>query len=208
MTTPALPPSGGTTVAARVIDIRAPDDSGTTLPLAAACARAGVSERTMQRRLADGELPGAHKVPGSRGEEWRIPVAAIEYLWPTAAQQEDAAEGGPDEQPIVNRLLDLVDDLRTDLANAGTDLDAERCRRAELETWTQSTRDADRVRMDKLQVRIDDLQSRLRMVEVEAAAARALLTRRQRRRLDVATMREAPAPPGNGGLLEANAAQA
>jgi hypothetical protein len=37
-----------------------------------------VSEATLRRRLAAGELAGAHQVPGPKGLEWRIPEAALQ----------------------------------------------------------------------------------------------------------------------------------
>ena len=57
-----------------------PDSSGTTLTISEAARRSGVSISTLRRRLAKGSIPGAHKAPGPDGEEWRIPVAALEGL--------------------------------------------------------------------------------------------------------------------------------
>lgn len=37
-----------------------------------------VSEATLRRKLAAGELAGAHQVPGPKGMEWRIPATALE----------------------------------------------------------------------------------------------------------------------------------
>jgi hypothetical protein len=37
-----------------------------------------VSEATLRRKLAAGELAGAHQVPGPKGMEWRIPEASLE----------------------------------------------------------------------------------------------------------------------------------
>lgn len=73
-----------------------PDSSGSTVSISEAARRSGVSVSTLRRRLTKGQVPGAYKAPGPDGEEWRIPVAAL------------------DETPVV-RPVDLVDDLRKEL---------------------------------------------------------------------------------------------
>jgi DNA-binding transcriptional MerR regulator len=59
-----------------------PDSSGTTVTISEAARRSGVSVSTLRRRLTKGQVPGAHKAPGPDGEEWRIPVAALDGLGP------------------------------------------------------------------------------------------------------------------------------
>lgn len=86
--TPGQPPS-------RYV-VGEPDSSGTTVTISEAARRSGLSVSTLRRRLAKGTIPGAYKAPGPDGEEWRIPVAAL------------------DEAPVV-RPVDLVDDLRREL---------------------------------------------------------------------------------------------
>lgn len=57
-----------------------PDSSGTTVSISEAARRSGVSISTLRRRLTKGQVAGAHKAPGPDGEEWRIPVAALDDL--------------------------------------------------------------------------------------------------------------------------------
>ena len=52
-------------------------ESPGTVSMAEAVELWKVSERTLRRRLGAGEIPGAHKVPTAKGEEWRIPAAAL-----------------------------------------------------------------------------------------------------------------------------------
>lgn len=73
-----------------------PDTSGTTVTIAEAARRLGVSVSTVRRRLKAGEIPGAHKAPGPDGEEYRIPVASL-----------------PD--PSTVPPVDNVEDLRREL---------------------------------------------------------------------------------------------
>ncbi len=48
------------------------------LSIREAAERCGVPVRTMAKRAYLGEIEGAHKVRGPRGEEWRVPVAGLE----------------------------------------------------------------------------------------------------------------------------------
>lgn len=40
----------------------------------------GVSMSTLRRRLRTDAIPGAYKVPGPKGDEWRIPKGALEQV--------------------------------------------------------------------------------------------------------------------------------
>lgn len=87
-------------------------DGEPTITLAEAARLYGISESTLRRRLADGVLPGARKRRGRKGEEWHLPVAALEQLGyrrhTTAASRSPrgarAAAAGP---PPADRGLDL-----------------------------------------------------------------------------------------------------
>lgn len=76
-----------------------PDSSGTTVTISEASKRSGISISTLRRRLAKGQIPGAHKAPGPDGEEWRIPVASI-------------------PEPSDNQPDSSTDDLRRELDDA------------------------------------------------------------------------------------------
>ena len=75
------------------------DSSGTTVTISEAARRTGTSISTLRRRLAKGQVPGAHKAPGPDGEEWRIPVAALDSIESISKEKRARAED------------DLVDEL-------------------------------------------------------------------------------------------------
>ena len=71
-----------------------------------AARRTGTSISTLRRRLAKGQVPGAHKAPGPDGEEWRIPVAALDSIESTPKEKRARPED------------DLVDELFITVAPA------------------------------------------------------------------------------------------
>jgi len=66
-----------TSEAARVPE---PSEAVEGLTIAEAAAAYGLSVSSVRRKLKAGELAGAVKVPGPKGEEYRIPPAALEAL--------------------------------------------------------------------------------------------------------------------------------
>jgi excisionase family DNA binding protein len=72
-----LPAAGDTTPTQRV---GSDHGHGTTLSLKEAAQRLGVHEQTVRRAVKAGKVPGAHTVPHGKGEQWRVPVAALEAL--------------------------------------------------------------------------------------------------------------------------------
>lgn len=72
-----LPAAGDTTPTQR---IGGDQHHGTTLSLKEAAQRLGVHEQTVRRAVKAGKVPGAHTVPHGKGEQWRVPVAALEAL--------------------------------------------------------------------------------------------------------------------------------
>lgn len=76
-----LPASGGSSPTQRVGQA----DHGSSLTLAQAAARSGLSVSTWRRRIKAGRAEGAYLAPSPVGDEWRIPVATVEAA---------AAEGG------------------------------------------------------------------------------------------------------------------
>jgi excisionase family DNA binding protein len=104
----ALPP-GVTSVA----------DLGTTYSLTAAASLLGVSQKTVQRMVKRGDLPGSHKAPmkNGKGEQWRVPLSALyEYQNKTKAS-------APAPDPATTELQELrdkVSKLETELREQRT----------------------------------------------------------------------------------------
>jgi len=114
-----LPRAGGTTPGERT-DPRTSDASGTTLSIAEASRRYGVSVATLRRKLHDGVLTGAHKQPGPKGEEWRLPIASLAALGYRAPSAPDVKPDDTSEPAEVDRLREQVQELehRAELAEA------------------------------------------------------------------------------------------
>ncbi len=114
-----LPRAGGTTPGERT-DPRTSDASGTTLSIAEASRRYGVSVATLRRKLHSGVLTGAYKQPGPKGEEWRLPVAALAALGYRTPPAPDVKPDDTSEPAEVDRLREQVQELehRAELAEA------------------------------------------------------------------------------------------
>ncbi len=107
-----LPAAGDTTPAARAPEIQ----HGSTLSLAAAAERLGVSPRTVRRMVSTGKLAGAHLVPGKFGETWQIPVATVEqHLAGTPTTVAGGPALGPAAKEELTQLRDKVQRLERDL---------------------------------------------------------------------------------------------
>jgi excisionase family DNA binding protein len=76
------------------------------LTLAEAATRAGVSQKTLQRRIAAGRLPGAHRDSGGR---WLIPDDTIATEFPLGGSRQDT-------DPEVNAMQVEIEHLREQLA--------------------------------------------------------------------------------------------
>src|ERR687891_318550 len=50
---------------------------GAHLSVGDAARRYTVSIATLRRKLKEGEIPGAFKAPGPKGDEWRLPVSEL-----------------------------------------------------------------------------------------------------------------------------------
>ncbi len=107
------------------IDIRQPDTSATTVNKAEAARRYGVSTKTIQRRLDAGDISGAHKTAGRHGDEWRLPIAALEVVFdtntPTGNETTESTEHDEHVSPaditaLVTTVVSLVDTLKDDHA--------------------------------------------------------------------------------------------
>ena len=89
-------------------------DHATTVTIAEAAVRTGVSAQTWRRRLKAGQVAGAYKATGSQGEQWQIPVAALDSIAVVKAA------------PAVSASSETISDLQTKLATAETQLAVQR----------------------------------------------------------------------------------
>ena len=72
-----LPAAGDTATTQR---INSDQGHGTTLSLKEAAQRLGVHEQTVRRAVKAGSVPGAHLVTSGKGQQWRVPVVALEAM--------------------------------------------------------------------------------------------------------------------------------
>ena len=105
-----LPAVGATTATARTVN----SDHATVVTIAEAAARTGVSSQTWRRRLKAGQVSGAYKTAGAQGEQWQIPVAALDTIAVVKAV------------PVVSASSETISDLQTKLATAETQLAVQR----------------------------------------------------------------------------------
>ena len=110
-TTPKeLPAAGDTAPAART----APTEHSTTLTLQQAVERSGISIATWRRRLAQGKVTGAYKAAGAAGEQWFIPVTALDQI----AVIKTA--------PVISADTELISELQRKLDTAENQLAVQR----------------------------------------------------------------------------------
>ena len=105
-----LPAAGDTAPAART----APADHSSTLTLQQAVERSGVSIATWRRRLAQGKVAGAYKAAGAAGEQWHIPVTALDQV----AVIKTA--------PVISADTELISELQRKLDTAENQLAVQR----------------------------------------------------------------------------------
>jgi hypothetical protein len=140
-------------------------ESPGTVSMAEAVELWQVSERTLRRRLGAGEIPGAHKVPTSKGEEWRIPADALDSLgYARTAPPVEVAPALPDGLD----LGELLQELRAD-RQAWRDLAKES--RLEL-TAAETDRVAAHTKAARLEVELEAEKARADALAVELAEAR------------------------------------
>ena len=110
MTPKELPAAGDTAPAART----APTEHSTTLTLQQAVERSGVSIATWRRRLAQGKVAGAYKAAGAAGEQWFIPVTALDQIAVIKAA------------PVISADTELISELQRKLDTAENQLAVQR----------------------------------------------------------------------------------
>lgn len=105
-----LPAVGATTPAPRTVN----SGHATTVTISEAAARTGVSITTWRRRLQGGQVAGAYKAVGAQGEQWQIPVAALDSVAVVKAA------------PVVSASSETISELVARLATAESQLAVQR----------------------------------------------------------------------------------
>lgn len=120
-----------------------------------------VSHRTLRRRLAANEIPGAYKVAGGKGEEWRIPAGALDQLGYTRQTPDTPPEPAAPPPPplptpaerIAADLARLLEKERLALSSANDQYAEAKAEAARLEERLKAARaetDRERERADQL----------------------------------------------------------
>lgn len=121
-----------------------PSEDGDGFTITEAATAYGVSVSTVRRLLKAGKIPGARKIPGPKGEEYRIPADALGSLGYSMTTHPTAT--------VIGARADAeVEDLRRRLAEAEARAD-----RLALE------RDAKAREVELLTGSVEDLRSALR----------------------------------------------
>jgi hypothetical protein len=105
-----LPAVGETSPAPRTVN----SDHATVVTISEATARTGISVSTWRRRLTAGQVAGAYKSAGAQGEQWLIPVTALDSIAVVKAA------------PVVSAETEAISDLQTELATVKTQLAVQR----------------------------------------------------------------------------------
>ena len=105
-----LPAVGATTPAPRTVN----SGHATTVTISEAAARTGISITTWRRRLQAGQVAGAYKAVGAQGEQWQIPVAALDSVAVVKAA------------PVVSAETEAISELVARLATAESQLAVQR----------------------------------------------------------------------------------
>jgi hypothetical protein len=149
-------------------DLGEDEASRTTLSVLEAARRYGISIATVRRKLKDGEIPGAFKAPGPKGDEWRLPVSGLLALGyraiPDNQMEPREEKTGAEMRELfntMNRLMNTLDAERRQLMAAG-----QGSRTAEIEAA-------------RLQAELFAETERRRRAEAETAALRAAHQRQQ-----------------------------
>lgn len=163
---PALPQR--TTPSERTV-IGAVDASGSTMNIAAASKRYGVSVTTLKRRIRDGEIAGAHKRPAPHGDEWHLPVAALDAMYARTEPEPPPAEPPAPPSPELSVLITALDRMSSRLESEQRALQAAEADR--LDARAEAARLAERVEArDRELAMVSEERDRLR-VELEEERA-------------------------------------
>lgn len=157
-------PAVGDTLPGERTTIRAVDSSGTAVTISEACEMFAVSGQTLRRRIKEGEIEGASKRPGPKGEEWSLPVVALERLGYVRLEAHSAPVASTPVAGVVellglaDRLASMLEVERLALRAAESDRSDARAAAADalarLE-MTETDRDKERTRADALAVELE-----------------------------------------------------
>lgn len=131
-----------------------PGDAVEGLTIAEAAAAYGLSVSSLRRKLKAGELSGAVKVPGPKGEEYRIPPAALEALGYRAKETRagavlTAARAGVELEEMSARVKELEAKLELETLRRELSEERERIREQQVDDL-RALADSLRVALDKL----------------------------------------------------------
>jgi excisionase family DNA binding protein len=133
---------------------REPSEAVPGLTITEAASAFGVSVSTIRRRIAQGDIPGAVKVPGPKGSEYRIPPASLEALGYVYAATREAVT------VEASRAGLEVENLRRELSEAKATADRLR-----------AERDAKAREVELLAASVEDLRTALRKLPDAIPAA-------------------------------------
>src|SRR5918996_694503 len=150
------------------IDLRDPKPTGATLSILEAASRYGVSIATLRRKLKEGEILGAFKAPGPKGDEWRLPVTGLEALGYRVVDEDETEPRQQHPRPEIGDLLHTMNRLMTTL-------DAEH---GQLRAAGEGYRSAE-IEAAHLQGELVGEKERRRQAEAEVAIYRGALQRQQ-----------------------------
>jgi hypothetical protein len=179
-TTPAgeLLPVGETSTPERT-DIRTPDGSGSALTIAETVERYAVSNATLRRKLDAGLVAGAYKTPGPKGEQWLLPVAALEALgYVTRGEPAPTAETSPTALAALEESNARAEALAAKVAELEAELGEKRERLDEL---TGQVLGLYAERKELSAAALDGAEMAGRLAEIEKRHAAELEAARRRR---------------------------
>lgn len=143
-----------------------------------------VSASTLRRRLRGEGIPGAEQVPSPFGDTWIVPAPWLAANYVRRDQGPTTPTTSPAPSPELDRLVTLVEQLSTQLAEAHQrELAAaqEQLQLVEDTTAAKVKADAAVADTERLRVELDELRSQRTTLADELAQARVELVQARRR---------------------------
>jgi hypothetical protein len=124
------------------------------LSLAQAAVAFGVSVGTLRRRIRAGEIAGAYKVTGLKGDEWRLPEGSLIALGYSRQDTPQAAVEAPPASPLEAALAQVLTrfDQQQNLLEAA---EADRLQAQVTAARLEAQLDAERRRSTDLEQRLE-----------------------------------------------------
>jgi len=167
MTTPELTPTGTTSSPPRT-DTRTANNSEPTYSISKVANLYKIGASTLRKRLAAGDLPGAHKLPSRSGESWAIPPTALDAAGivrkPAVAEEgrlvavevAPPAEALASFESVTGRLMTLYEAASRQLEAAESD----RTNAREAAAVERTRAEMLAAELDKATKRIEELERR------------------------------------------------